>query len=178
MQADVEIVLGSIVEQEVDAIVNAANTQMIMGSGVAAAILAEAGTEVEEEAMEQAPVSVGDVVVTGPGNLPARHVLHVAVVGDVPPDIYECTWNVLEKASEMELESLAIPALGTGSAGVSVRESARGICTAIADFLAQEETSLREIRIVLWEDERFDRFERALRRAMRRAAHPRDDGLD
>ena len=101
MKTSVALVVGSIVECEADVIVNSANTDLIMGTGVAAAILHEAGPEVEEEAIRQGPLQVGDVVVTGPGNLAARHILHVAVVGDVPPDIEECTARVLERAVEL-----------------------------------------------------------------------------
>lgn len=163
---NVEIVFGSITEQDVEAIVNSANTSLVMGSGVAAAILAEAGPEVEEEATAQAPISVGQVVVTGGGDLPVRHILHVAVVGELPPDIYECTMNVLERAEELGDASIALPALGTGSAGVSVRDSAEGMCQAIVDFLATG-SNLADIRIVLWDETHFGRFDHALRRARR-----------
>jgi O-acetyl-ADP-ribose deacetylase len=164
--AHLEIVIASITEQEVDAIVNSASTGLVMGSGVAAAILAEAGPEVEEEAIAQGPVMVGDIVVTSGGDLPVHHILHVAVVGKNPPDIYECTFNVLERAVELGVHSIAIPALGTGSAGVPVREAARRMCEAIVDFLSDDST-LSEIRIVLWDAEYFERFDRALRRARR-----------
>jgi O-acetyl-ADP-ribose deacetylase (regulator of RNase III) len=142
---DIEIVIGSIVEQDVDVIVNSANTALVMGGGVAAAILAEAGPDVEEEAIAYAPVNVGDVVVTGGGDLPVRHILHVAVVGEIPPDIYECTMSALERAVELDARTIAFPALGTGSARVSVRESARGMCEAIVDFQASG-SPLEEIR--------------------------------
>jgi len=168
---DVQIVIGSITEQDVDAIVNSANTSMVMGGGVAAAILAEAGPEVEEEAISRAPVQVGDVVVTGGGDLPIERIFHVAVVGDVPPDIYECTLKVLERAAELGVERLAFPALGTGSAGVPVREAARAMCRAIAEFVAAG-SSISSIHVVLWDEEHFAIFERALRRAMR---HRRED---
>jgi O-acetyl-ADP-ribose deacetylase (regulator of RNase III) len=164
MKASVRIVLGSIVEQEADVIVNSANTALVMGGGVAAAVLAEAGPEVEEEAMRRAPVQVGEVVVTGAGNLNARHVVHVAVVGEVPPDVEECTRNALEAAAELGARSAALPAIGTGSAGVSVREAARGMCSAIADHVTNE-TTLEDIRIVLWDDEYFPVFQKELRRA-------------
>ena len=163
---NVEILVGSITEQEVEAIVSSANTALVMGDEVAATILAEAGSDVEEEAVGHAPVAVGDVVVTGAGDLPMKHILHVAVVGDIPPDIYECTRNVIDKAVELGVSSIAMPALGSGSAGISVRESAEAMCTAIVDSL-EDSAGLSEIRIVLWEDRHFETFERALRRARR-----------
>lgn len=164
MSADVQIVLGSIVEQEVDAIVNSANTALVMGGGVAAAILAEAGPEVEEDAVRQGPIQVGDVVVTHAGNLSARHVVHVAVVGEVPPDVEECTRSALDKAVELGARTIALPAMGTGSAGISAREAARGMCSAIAHHVAGE-TTLEDIRIVLWDDELYPVFQKEFRRA-------------
>ena len=163
MQSRVEIVIGNIVEQEADVIVNSANTDMIMGHGVAAAILHEAGPDVEEEAMEHAPVAVGEVVVTSPGNLAARHIVHVAVVGDAEPDLYECTSNVLHAAADLGARTLAMPALGTGSAGVPPGTAANDIFRAIRDHLRHDRGSL-EVRVVLWDEEYYPAFQRALQR--------------
>lgn len=163
MSAQVELVTGSIAEEESDVIVNSANTDMIMGGGVAEAILSEAGSEVEEEAMAQAPVAVGDVVVTSGGDLSVRHILHVAVVGEVEPDLYECTRNVLDVATELGASSLSIPALGTGSAGMSPQESARDMLRAIRDHIEETGSDLY-IRIVLWDDELYPLFQRRLER--------------
>ncbi len=164
---NVTIVIGSITEQEVDVIVNSANTELVMGGGVAAAILAEAGPEVEEEAIAQAPIAVGEVIVTHAGELPAKWIVHVAVVGLAPPDIYECTANALHAAADLEAGSIAFPALGTGSAGISTRESAQGMCEAIMGFAGQP-SCLSEVRIVLWDDRQFNVFSKALRLARRK----------
>jgi len=164
MKATVELVLGSIVEQEVDVVVNSANTSLVMGGGVAAAILQEAGAEVEEEAVQHGPVGVGDVVVTSAGALAARHIVHVAVVGEVPPDVRECTWNALEAAEQVGARSIAFPAIGTGSARLRPRDCARDMCSAIADHVAMG-GPLADIRIVLWDEELFPLFQRALERA-------------
>jgi O-acetyl-ADP-ribose deacetylase len=163
MKATVQLVLGSIVEQEVDVIVNSANTSLAMGGGVAAAILHEAGAEVEEEVVEHGPVAVGDVVVTSAGTLAARHIVHVAVVGEIPPDVRECTWNALDAAEQVGARSVAFPAIGTGSAGLRPRDCARDMCSAIADHVAQD-GPIEEIRIVLWDEELFPLFQRALQR--------------
>ena len=103
-------------------------------------------------------------MVTSAGNLNARHIVHVAVVGEIPPDVEECTRNALEAAVEHAARSVALPAIGTGSAGVSARESARGMCGAIADHVAGE-TSLEDIRIVLWDEDLYPVFRKELRRA-------------
>ena len=79
--ADIYLERGDITEYEVDAIVNAANDQLSMGAGVASAIKRKGGTIVEEEAMRQGPIKVGEVVVTTAGNLPANYVIHAAVMG-------------------------------------------------------------------------------------------------
>jgi serine/threonine-protein kinase len=159
VETQIEILLGSIVEQDVDVIANSANTDMIMGTGIAAAILAEAGSEVEEEAKQHAPVSVGEVVVTAAGSLAAESILHVAVVGDVPPDIYDCTVNLLEAAAELGARSIAMPALGTGSAGIDAEESARAMGQAISDTVVDGSTSLERIVIVIWDDELLATYE-------------------
>ncbi len=164
MDPHVELVLGSIVEEETDIIVNSANTDLVMAGGVAAAILHEAGAEVEEEAVQHAPVAVGDVVVTSAGNLHARHILHVAVVGSAQPDLYECTRNVLNAAEELEAGSVALPALGTGSAGLAPPEAAHDLCSAIKDHFDETGSRLR-IRIVIWDEEIYPVFQRALKRA-------------
>jgi len=171
----VGLAIGSIVEENAEVIVNSANVDLVMGKGVAAAILYEAGPAVEEEAIAQGPVQVGDVVVTSPGDLAAKHIVHVAVVGAVPPDIYECTMNALEKAVELGARSIALPALGTGSAGVPPRVCAREMARAIADH-GRGETTLEEVRIVLWDEEWFPIFDAALgRHSSRRALGPAED---
>ncbi|MEK7837020.1 MAG: macro domain-containing protein, partial [candidate division NC10 bacterium] len=72
---------GDITEAEVDAIVNAANSQLWMGAGVAGAIKRKGGTVIEEDAVRQCPIEVGEAVLTGAGNLAATHVIHAATMG-------------------------------------------------------------------------------------------------
>ena len=78
--ADIYLERGDITEYEVDAIVNAANSELSMGAGIASAIKRKGGVIVEEEAARQGPVEVGDAVVTTAGNLPANYVIHAAVM--------------------------------------------------------------------------------------------------
>ena len=82
--ATVAVERGDITDLEVDAIVNAANTTLAMSTGVAAAIKRKGGVLIEEEAMSQGPIEVGEAVLTPGGNLPATHVIHAAVMG---PDL-------------------------------------------------------------------------------------------
>lgn len=164
MRDQVELVIGVIESEEADVVTNAANTSMIMGEGVAAGLLHAAGPEIEEEAIAHAPVAVGDVVITSPGNLAAKHIAHVAVVGDVPPDIYECTRNVLIAADELKAETLALPALGSGIPGINLRVAATSICDAIRDHI-EETGSAIQVRVVIDDEETFPIFQRALKRA-------------
>jgi Macro domain len=82
--AAISIERGDITDSEVDAIVNAANSTLAMGAGVAGAIKRKGGVIIEEEAMRQGPVEVGEAVLTTGGNLLATHVIHAAVMG---PDL-------------------------------------------------------------------------------------------
>src|SRR5229473_1705355 len=83
-QASVLVERGDITDWEVDAIVNAANSTLAMGAGVAAAIKRKGGVIIEEDAMRQGPIEVGEAVLTTAANLPATHVIHAAALG---PDL-------------------------------------------------------------------------------------------
>jgi O-acetyl-ADP-ribose deacetylase (regulator of RNase III) len=117
----IEIVEGDITAQPVDAVVNAANNALWMGSGVAGAIKSRGGSTIERDAIAQGPISVGESVVTGGGALQARHVIHAAVMGqDLRTSealIARATTSALAAASRLGIESVAFPALGTGVGG-------------------------------------------------------------
>lgn len=123
------IIQGDITELEVDAVVNAANDQLSMGSGVAGAIKKKGGRIIEEEAMAQGPVPVGEAIVTTAGNLPSIYVIHavgVTLGAKVAKDnLAKCTRNSLLRAEERNLKSIAFPAIGTGVGGFPVDECAR-----------------------------------------------------
>ena len=120
----IEVVQGDITKQEVDAIVNAANNHLWMGAGVAGAIVRRGGRGIENEAVRQGPINVSQAVVTGGGTLPAKHVIHAAVMGqNLQTDgdtIRQTTINALKLAEKQALRSVAFPALGTGVGGVLV----------------------------------------------------------
>src|SRR5437867_941807 len=109
-QADVIVERGDITEYEVDAIVNAANSQLSMGAGVAGAIKRKGGTIIEEDAMHQGPIETGEAVVTTAGNLPANYVIHAAVMGpdlrSSPELVRRATLATLRRAEELRLQSL------------------------------------------------------------------------
>lgn len=114
---------------QVDAIVNAANTHLWMGGGVAGAIKRAGGEAIEREAMARGPIAAGDAVVTGAGRLPCRFVIHAATMGqDLATDasiIRRATRASLQRAADLGLTALAFPALGTGVGGFPLEEAAR-----------------------------------------------------
>src|SRR5437763_15546299 len=117
-QSSISIERRDSTDWEVDAIINAANSTLSMSTGVASAIKRKGGVIIEEEAMRQGPVEVGEAVLTTGGNLAATHVIHAAVMGpDLKADgerIGATTRAVLALDAKRRIESLALPALGTG----------------------------------------------------------------
>jgi O-acetyl-ADP-ribose deacetylase (regulator of RNase III) len=113
--------LGDITEQASDAVVNAANNYLWMGSGVAGAIKARGGEEIEREAMKLGPIEPGQAVTTSAGRLKARHCIHAAAMGQdlaTSADLLsKATRSSLTEAARLGLESISFPALGTGVGG-------------------------------------------------------------
>jgi O-acetyl-ADP-ribose deacetylase (regulator of RNase III) len=138
--AEIEVERADVTKLEVDAIANAANTQLRHGGGVAGAISRRGGPEVQKESDRAAPIELGDAVETTAGEMPARWVIHAAtmelggptsaggdrrspVVGD--DVIRRATASTLAKADELGARSLALVAFGTGVGGFPLDEAAR-----------------------------------------------------
>ncbi len=160
---ELDVVDGDITQLEVDAIANAANDHLWMGAGVAGAIRRAGGDEIEDEAVALGPIKVGDAVATGAGRLPARYVIHGAVMGqDLQTNgklIGRTTLRCLEVADELGLESVALPAFGTGVGGFSLDECARIMVDAVR---CHEPKTLRRIVFAIVGEEARSAFERAL----------------
>ncbi len=167
-QASVTIERGDITDWEVDAIVNAANTTLAMGAGVAAAIKRKGGVIIEEEAARQGPVEVGDAVLTTGGNLIATHVIHGAVMGpDLKTDaekITKTTRGILALADKHRITSLALPALGTGVGHVPAPVSAEAMLTEVVAHLKRPQTTVRRVVFVLYQDDAYRAFTDTLKR--------------
>jgi len=162
-QTDIILERGDITEYEVDAIVNAANSTLSMGAGVAGAIKRKGGTIIEEDAVRQGPVEVGDVVVTTAGNLPASYVIHAAVMGQdlrASSDVVRrATLAAMRRAEEMRLHSLAFPAFGTGVGRMPPPDAAEAMVGALRAHLAEVPTSsIRRVHLVLFEDDTYRAF--------------------
>ncbi|WP_337871005.1 macro domain-containing protein [Meiothermus sp.] len=121
--ARIQVAQGDITEFAGDAIVNAANNQLILGSGVAGAIRRKGGPSIQEECDRHGPIRVGEAALTGAGQLPVRKVIHAAVLGDQPATldtVRRATQAALGLALEHQLYRLAFPLLGTGVGGLGV----------------------------------------------------------
>jgi O-acetyl-ADP-ribose deacetylase (regulator of RNase III) len=164
----ISIERGDITEWEVDAITNAANSTLAMGTGVAGTIKRKGGVIIEEEAMRQGPVDVGEAVLTTGGNLPATHVIHAAVMGpDLKTDaeiIGKATRAVLGLVDKHRITSLALPALGTGVGHVPPLASAEAMMSAVVAHVKAGATSLRRVVFVLYQDDAYKAFTDALKR--------------
>jgi O-acetyl-ADP-ribose deacetylase (regulator of RNase III) len=127
--AEIEVAQADITMLEVDAIANAANTELRHGGGVAGAISRAGGPEVQAESDRAAPIGLGEAVETTAGEMPSRWVIHAATMelgGPTSAEIIrEATASTLAKADELGARSLALVAFGTGVGGFPVEEAAR-----------------------------------------------------
>ncbi len=163
----VRLVRGDIVEQpDADAIVNAANAELLPGGGVAGAIHRAAGPGLVDEASDHAPIEPGQAVLTGGHDLPNPHVIHVLGPRygiDEPADrlLADAYREALRLADANDLRVVATPAISTGAFGYPVHEAARVALRTVAD-LAPRLSSLREVRFVLFDQDDLTAFGRAL----------------
>jgi O-acetyl-ADP-ribose deacetylase len=161
--ATVEVLDTDITTLEVEAIANAANTRLLHGGGVAAAIARAGGQTIQDESDRKAPVELGEAVETTGGDLPARWVIHAATMelgGPTSADIIRhATAATLWKAEELNVRSLALVAFGTGVGGFSLEHAA--------------EIEVDEVRRHLEAGSRLDRVVFAVRGDAARAAFQR-----
>jgi O-acetyl-ADP-ribose deacetylase (regulator of RNase III) len=163
----IEVVQGDITSQDdVDAIVNAANAELASGGGVAGAIHRAAGPELYEECRPLAPISPSQAVITGGHGLPNRYVIHVLgpVYGSDEPEaelLAACYRNALEIAEENGVESVAFPAISTGVFGYPVEEATEVALRTVLQS-TQNLQSVRLVRFVLFDEETVEVCKRLL----------------
>jgi O-acetyl-ADP-ribose deacetylase (regulator of RNase III) len=148
----ITVISGDITKLEVDAIVNAANSQLLMGGGVAGAILRAGGKRIQEEAITKAPVSVGKAVATTAGRLKAKYVIHAPTMERPAMDTNKqkvglATRGALECARQLSVTSVAFPGMGTGVGGLSVEEAAEVMVSEIKRHV-ESGTSLKKVILV------------------------------
>lgn len=168
-------------QQDLDAIVNAANTELWLGSGVAGAIAKRGGPQIEREAVAQGPIRLGEAVRTTAGNLPNRFVIHAAAMGYRQEDrkadkrpgsassyaiIREATMNSIRLAAEAGCKSIAFPALATGVGGFPMDECARLMIKAAKDYAQQHsQTPIELVCFVLFTSGDLNTFVREMERS-------------
>jgi O-acetyl-ADP-ribose deacetylase (regulator of RNase III) len=153
---------GDITACAVDAIVNAANSDLVLGSGVAGAIRSKGGTSIQAECDAIGPIEVGGAAITGGGELPARHVIHAAsmALGGATSgeSLRASTRRSLELAAEHGLRTIAFPAIGTGVGALGLQRCAE-IMLEEAQHHLDADTPLEEIRFVLFGEPAYRVFE-------------------
>jgi O-acetyl-ADP-ribose deacetylase len=163
--ARIEVRDTDITQLEVDAIANAANTQLRHGGGVAGAIVRGGGSSIQEESLRRAPVALGSAVETAAGTLPARWVIHAATMEPGGPTsaeiIRNATASTLAKADQIGARSLALVAFGTGVGGFPMAEAARIEVEEVRRHLASG-SGLELIVFAVFGAEAQDVFEQAL----------------
>jgi len=162
----IEIIQGDITDINVDAIVNAANTDLKLGSGVAGAIRNKGGPSIQLECDEHGPISLGQAALTGSGNLRAKYVIHAAGMhlgGTVSGESLTATMkNSLIIASDKKVETLAFPAIGTGVGGFPLPKCANIMLTTVLEYLCNEGTSIEKVYFVLFDDRAYEIFKETL----------------
>jgi O-acetyl-ADP-ribose deacetylase (regulator of RNase III) len=149
----VQVMQGDLTQQDVDAIVNAANNDLMLGGGVAGAISRAGGPSIQAECRKIGPIEIGEAAITGGGNLKARHVIHAASMRlggrTTPESLRRSTRRSLDIANEQGLTSIAFPAVGTGIAGFPMDQCAEIMIGEVVEH-ARRGTSLRDVRFVLY----------------------------
>jgi O-acetyl-ADP-ribose deacetylase (regulator of RNase III) len=169
-RTQLDLVEGDITALEVDAIVNPANENLQLGSGVAGAIRERGGPSIQEECNRIGSTPVGTAVMTGAGNLRAKQVIHAVGPrygeGDDDRKLASAARAALALADRRGLRSIALPAISTGVFGFPMDRAARVMLTEIHRYL-QGGTKLERVVVCLHGEEAFGIFRRELRRGFR-----------
>lgn len=164
-----ELVQGDITELDTDAIVNAANSALQLGAGVAGAIRAKGGPSVQAECDRIGGCPLGGAVITGGGNLKAKYVIHA--VGprygiDPAPEknLKSAIIRSLEVADNHGLKSIAIPAVSTGIYGYPLEDAAEAVISAILEKIGAGLTNLNHVILCLFTESDYNAFKNILER--------------
>ena len=159
------LIQGDITDMEVDAVVNAANAQLILGAGVAGAIRRKGGPTIQEECNKIGGTHVGGAVITTGGNLKATHVIHAVGPrmgeGNEDQKLKNATLNSLKLMDEHKLKTIAFPAISTGIFGYPIDKCAKIMITTVKDYLMKD-TTIKEVHFVLFTSSDYDVFEKNL----------------
>lgn len=164
-RAKISLRQGDLTDADADAIVNAANNQLMLGGGVAGAIRIKGGPAIQNECDRIGPIALGEAAITGAGRLRARHVIHAASMrlgeSTSEANLRAATRNSLTRADENALKTLAFPALGTGIAGFPIERCAQVMLEEVRAHLSGP-TTLERIDFVLFDRRSLEIFELVL----------------
>ena len=160
---EIEIKKGNLLDEKVDAIVNPANATGYMGYGASKAIVKDGGSEIEREAVNKAPLYIGDAVVTNAGILHFKAIIHTATLDNpnekiLPSNISKALIGAVLLADDSEFESIAIPGMGTGIGGVDVNSAAKAMFEPLKEF---KPIHLKKIVFIDLKDEMVDAWNSA-----------------
>lgn len=165
----IELVQGDITESETDAIVNAANSQLVLGAGVAGAIRSKGGPSIQEECSAIGHCPVGDAVVTSGGQLKAKFVIHAVGPrmgeGDEENKLAGATLNSLRRAEEKGLSSLTFPAISAGVFGFPIDSCAEIMLAATRKYLSGN-TGIKKVVFALFDSNSFEAFKKKMENLM------------
>lgn len=153
---------GDITEQKVDAIINAANSELLHGGGMAGVIIEKGGEIIQTQSNKIAPIPLGEAAVTGAGKLPCKFIIHAASMklGDLTSEenLINSLKNSLLRARELGVKSLAIPAVGTGIGQFPFDKFSQIILEEVEKFIQNNE-QIEKIVFVFQSDVNFNKFQ-------------------
>lgn len=165
--AVLELVSGDITEMDTEAIVNAANAQLILGGGVAGAIRKKGGPAIQKQCSEIGRTFVGGAVITGAGNLKAKYVIHAVGPrmgeGNEDQKLKNATLNSLKLADEKNIKTIALPAVSAGIFGFPIDRCAEIMLRTTIDYL-KGDTALQRVVFCLFGKDSYNVFEKQLKR--------------
>jgi len=163
----IRLLIGDITQQATDAIVNAANSRLIHGGGVAGAIVRKGGRSIQDESCRKAPIPVGQAVITGAGSLPCKYVIHAIGPqmgeGDEDQKLKNATLNCLRIAEENNLSSIAFCAISTGIFGYPMDRCAQIMLSNTIHHL-KGQTGLNEVIFCLYDQKAYNIFSSTLKK--------------
>lgn len=166
----IHLYVGDISLAETEAVVNAANTHLWMGAGVAGALLRRGGKVIEDEAIRQGPIKLGGAVITTGGSLNTKYVIHAAGMEPGGPatrgSVDQSCANSLKLAAENGIRSITFPAIGAGVGGLSIQDCAEVMLGRVIEHLKAKELPER-VYFALFSEEIYDLFETKLEELLR-----------
>jgi O-acetyl-ADP-ribose deacetylase (regulator of RNase III) len=166
----IKLIEGNIALLDVEAVVNAANKNLILGAGVAGAIKRYGGPSIQEECNRIGPIETGEAVITGAGELKAKYVIHavgpVAGEGQEEEKLRSATLASLKIAKERNIKDIAFPAISSGIFGFPIEKCSEIMLKTAADFLNKNDYP-KEVVFCLFGEEAYSVFEKALEKLTR-----------